>query len=296
MGDHTHAEPHGGDMKKLLFLAIGLLAVALVRPAHAADLARPAPAHAGDTWTGFYVGGNAGYAWGSANNVLGIADDGSPFTCHFCFASDVGLAQTAGSPTVNPKGFTGGGQLGYNWQNYNWVYGVELDFELFLQSQTVNSSVGLPANTGALTSCTAGSGSINCVGNFSTSVKADWLFTIRPRVGYTWGQTLVYVTGGLALSKISFSQSYSDNINFAGLTGGSVSTSGSQTKAGWVVGGGIEQALANNWSLKAEYLYVRFDSLSVPTGVLRDFVPGDIAKFTNSVDLSSNIVRVGIQL
>ena len=112
-------------------------------------------------------------------------------------------------------------------------------------------------------------------------------------MGYTWDQTLVYVTGGLALSKISLSQSYSDNINFGNLTGGSVSTSGSQTKAGWVVGGGIEQALANNWSLKAEYLYVRFDSLSVPTGVLRNSIPGDIAKFTNSVDLSSNIVRVG---
>ena len=293
MGDHTHAEPHGGDMKKLLFLAIGLLAFALGRPAHAADLGHPAPAHAGDTWTGFYVGGNAGYAWGSANNVLGIADDGSPFTCHFCFASDVGLAQTAGSPNVNPKGFTGGGQLGYNWQSYNWVYGVELDFESFLQSQTVNSSFGLPANTANLVSCAAGGTPTNCVGNFSTSVKADWLFTIRPRVGYTWDQTLVYVTGGLALSKISLSQSYSDNINFGNLTGGSVSTSGSQTKAGWVVGGGIEQALANNWSLKAEYLYVRFDSLSVPTGVLRTSIPGDIAKFTNSVDLSSNIVRVG---
>ena len=90
-------------MTKLLFLAIGLLAFALGRPAQAADLGHPVPAHAGDTWTRFYVGGNAGYAWGSANNVLGIADDGSPFTCHFCFASDVGLAQTAGSPNVISK-------------------------------------------------------------------------------------------------------------------------------------------------------------------------------------------------
>ena len=169
---------------------------------------------------------------------------------------------------------------------------MELDFKSFLQSQTVNSSVGLPANTANLVSCAAAGTPTNCVGNFSTSVKADWLFTLRPRVGYTWGQTLVYVTGGLALSKISLAQSYSDNINFGNLTGGSVSTSGSQTKAGWVVGAGIEQALANNWSLKAEYLYVKFDSISVPTGILGDSIPNDIAKFTNSVDLSSNIVRV----
>ena len=107
MGDHTHAEPHGGNMTKLLFLAIGLLAFALGRPAQAADLGYPVPAHAGDTWTGFYVGGNAGYAWGSANNVLGIADDGSPFTCHFCFASDVGLAQNAGSSELRSARFYG---------------------------------------------------------------------------------------------------------------------------------------------------------------------------------------------
>ena len=153
MGDHTHVEPHGGNMKKLLFLAIGLFAFGLGGPAHAGDLA--GPAHAGSTWTGFYVGGNAGYAWGSANNVLGIVDDGSPATCHFCFASDVGLAQTAGSPTINPKGFSGGGQLGYNWQSTIGSMASSSTFESFLQSQTVNSSVALPANTGALTSCAA---------------------------------------------------------------------------------------------------------------------------------------------
>ena len=57
MGDLTHAEPQGRDMRKLPFLAIGLLAFALGGPAQAADLGHPVPAHAGDTWTGFYVGG-----------------------------------------------------------------------------------------------------------------------------------------------------------------------------------------------------------------------------------------------
>jgi outer membrane immunogenic protein len=62
---------------------------------------------------------------------------------------------------------------------------------------------------------------------------------------------------------------------------------------GWVVGAGIEHAIANNWSLKAEYLYVRFDDLNA-NGALTDSIVADFANFSNHVDhFSSNIVRVG---
>jgi outer membrane immunogenic protein len=274
-------------MKKLAFLGVMVLVLAIARTAHA-----------GGNWTGFYVGGNAGYAWGSASGTLAIADGPMAANCHFCAVmvggNDASSAQNAGSPSLNPNGFTGGGQVGFNWQNHNWVYGLELDFESFSQNQTVNSGVSLPANSAALTSCSSGGNPVNCVGNFSTSVKTDWLLTIRPRIGYAWDQTLIYVTGGLALTKMSLSQSYSDNLNFGNTVGGSVSASASQTKAGWVIGGGIEQAIANKWSLKAEYLYVRFDGLSA-SGRLTDSVLNDFADFTNNVDhLSSNIVRLGI--
>ncbi len=265
------------------------------------------PAFAADrvsNWAGFYVGANAGYAWGNATSNLAIADGPLGSNCHFCSplpvglgGNDIGLAQNAGSPNFDPKGFTGGGQFGYNWQRSNWVYGIEADFEGFSQSQTVNNSVSLLANTanpGPFFSCLSGGGNVSCAGNFSTSVKSDWLITIRPRIGYAWDQTLVYATGGLAISRLSFSQSYSDNINFvAGNVGGSQSASASQTKVGWVLGAGLEQAIGKNWSLKAEYLYVRFDGLNA-NGTLSDAIPADFANFTNNIDhFSSNIFRVG---
>ena len=257
-------------------------------------LSAACPAQADGMWSGFYVGANAGYAWGHANNNLTISD-GLGINCHFCAGgagNDTGLVQAAGSPGFDAKGFTGGIQLGYNWQAQNWVYGLEADFNAFSQKQTVGNSVDLPANT-AGSNCLSG-GLIPCVGNISTSIKTDWLVTVRPRVGYAWNQTLLYATGGLALTRLSFSQSYSDNVNFFTPQGGSVSLSSSATKVGWVVGGGIEHKLAYNWSLKAEYLYVRFDGVSA-NGTLTDGFPGDFANFTNNLDhLASNIVRFGL--
>ena len=93
------------------------------------------PARADGIWSGFYVGANAGYAWGNADNNLTIGD-GLGINCHFCAGgagNDAGLVQAAGSPGYDPKGFTGGVQLGYNWQAQNWVYGLEADFNAYSQ-------------------------------------------------------------------------------------------------------------------------------------------------------------------
>lgn len=89
-------------MKKLL--AGLVLAAAAAAPAHAADLAYPAPAaYAAPapvfSWTGFYVGGNAGYGWGTAD----YSDD--------------------------TDGFLGGVQAGYNWQVGQVVFGLETDIQ-----------------------------------------------------------------------------------------------------------------------------------------------------------------------
>ncbi|GAB4066078.1 porin family protein [Ancylobacter sonchi] len=82
------------------------LAAAIAVPASAADLAYRAPAAYAPpvpvfTWTGFYIGANAGYGWGSAD-----------------FSDDT-------------DGFLGGIQAGYNWQfaGSPLVVGIETDIQ-----------------------------------------------------------------------------------------------------------------------------------------------------------------------
>jgi opacity protein-like surface antigen len=43
--------------------------------------------------------------------------------------------------------------------------------------------------------------------NLSTSTKTDWLFTLRGRVGYAFNRSLVYFTGGLAVTAPNVSAS-----------------------------------------------------------------------------------------
>ncbi|MGI8527061.1 MAG: outer membrane protein [Pseudolabrys sp.] len=104
----------------------GILAAAVLAlpfAANAADLPRPsykAPAYVApsySTWSGFYVGVNAGYGFGNS---------------------------TWDVPTVNPKpkGFLAGGTLGYNYQTGIWVWGLEGDFDYSGMKSTVDCGLG----------------------------------------------------------------------------------------------------------------------------------------------------------
>src|SRR4051794_18636517 len=93
-----------GSMKKLLFASGALAAFFAAGSAWAADqgIRAPAPAYAPvSDWSGFYVGGHAGYGWGH-----------DPFT---------DLNETIALTGIDPKGFVGGAHFGYNQQWGNWV-------------------------------------------------------------------------------------------------------------------------------------------------------------------------------
>jgi outer membrane immunogenic protein len=96
-----------------LALAAATLALG-VTAASAADLgnrpvykAQPAPVMAAYNWSGFYVGGHLGYAWGREE------------------LRDVITGVTGPS---DPDGFLGGAQIGFNWQTGAFVFGVEGDW------------------------------------------------------------------------------------------------------------------------------------------------------------------------
>lgn len=261
-------------MKALLVGTAGIL-IALAGSAVAADMAYKAspPAVAPIySWTGFYIGANAGYAWTDSTDSLTPANA----VAQGFFTPPP--PQIATSLPLNPKGFIGGGQFGYNWQvSPMWVLGFETDF----QGANLNSTISLPGPADTTRIMTA-------------TEKLDWIGTFRGRVGATpWNRTLVYFTGGLAYGQGSLSTALTrpgigSPTGCGGLNNcqaGAVSG----TNTGWTVGGGVEWAFASNWSLKGEYLYYDLGTLS--HSMTDPFFP---AVFNASANLRGSIARAGL--
>ena len=241
-------------------------------------------------WTGAYVGLNAGGVWArsSANTSADCSAAFSP--PYFCDPAGFGAANAAavnaaGSGTITASGFTGGVEAGYNWQFSGLIYGVETDFDaLHLRG----SRQGTGTYPVSLIAVSAGNPfAVN------SSFSTDWLYTLRGRVGVPVSSNLMaYASGGLALTRLGVSNSFSDSVFFP--PGGTGSANGSETKAGWVIGGGLEWALGNNWSVKAEYLYLDFGKVTV-TGTITNPINGGYAQgISTSSDLTAQVARVGV--
>jgi outer membrane immunogenic protein len=211
----------GAVMRKTLLASASVLALSYP----AAQAAPPAPM----TWTGFYIGANAGYAWGNAN-VTQIVPFGPP--------------PTAQPPGLRTTGFIGGGQAGYNWQTGQWVIGGEVDFS------------GLDAKADATVSPFFSSKGAS---SGSWSSRYDWLFTARARGGFTVAPNwLLYVTGGLAVTHVR------DSATILDPPGTPSVFAQSSTLTGGTIGGGVETMFAPNWSARVEYLYAKFKDTSPP--------------------------------
>src|SRR5262245_7318244 len=136
-------------MKKKM-LAISVAAVAAAGSAVAADLPRgPAPSYSPPApsiynWSGFYAGLNLGYEWGKVTS------------------------------SVDPAGVAGGGQLGYNWQTGQFVFGAETDSQVSAADDTF------------------------APWKFSNL----WFGTLRGRAGYAMNNILLFATAGLAYGNL----------------------------------------------------------------------------------------------
>jgi outer membrane immunogenic protein len=133
------------------------------------------------------------------------------------------------SATGDDTSFTGGGQVGYNWQCGHVVFGIESDINY----------VRFEANSTAI------SGGIIPV-NFKDEI--NWFGTVRGRLGVTVREhALVYATGGWA---------YADTSHAFSVPSFAFSQKDDDFKTGWVLGGGIELVHDVRWLLRAEALYV----------------------------------------
>jgi outer membrane immunogenic protein len=262
-------------MKKTL-IGIAAIVALIGTPALAADMAlkAPPPVVAPYSWTGFYVGGNIGYSWGSGRWVYS-----DPFAFPPPFAA-------ISSGTERLDGVIGGGQIGYNWQaNQTWVLGIEADIQG--SGEKGSSSFSDPYFCDA---CANGLGAMEAVnGTLNSNIR--WFGTVRGRLGVLVNPTLLlYGTGGLAYGGISTSGSFFDT--FPGCSPAICTWAFNQTatKTGWTAGGGVEGAIANsrNWTWKIEYLYIDFGTLSGSSFGL------DPLTYSWSTHVTDNILRVGV--
>ena len=261
-------------MKKFLLATVALSTLAAV-PAVAADMAArpytkapamiPSPIY---NWTGFYIGGNAGYHFGDRTDIV---------TTGQAAANLATVADGRRNPLVNQNrdGFIGGVQMGYNWQTSpNWVFGLEADIQYVDVNRTLNAL-----------------GTTGLANNFSSRI--DYLGTARARVGYTWGATMLYGTGGLAYAGVNNSAAFSS----AGVGGaaGPVAFFGEERtiRTGYTVGGGIEHMFTPNWSIKGEYLYYDLGRTNLAVNLLPG-ATGVGTGYNTSIRNDGHIARVGL--
>jgi outer membrane immunogenic protein len=300
----------GAKMKKLLIASTALVAFFAASAAFAADMAvrPPTPAYAPvSDWTGFYLGGHAGYGWGHDpfNELLlgnfGGASGNTSINIPGALLTD-----------INPKGFVGGFHFGYNQQWGNWVGGVEVDI-----SGTDMKGTSAGAATGSITNTTT---TISPVFPFNTITvttvtpvvntanqedKFDLLGSARARLGVlAWPNTLIYGTGGLAWTR--FASTVNETITIGNLGAGAatstlinVTASGPSWQFGWVAGVGGETKIYNsNWLFRVEYLHYdfgtqgSFNGTAVVTGGPNNGF--STTGFRNSGSLTADVVRGGI--
>jgi outer membrane immunogenic protein len=228
-------------------------------------------------WSGFYIGANIGYSWGRSGDTSSL--------------SNVALFTSAGSTNLN--GVVGGEQVGINWQQQNWVWGLEAD----IQGTGERGSRGFTCPAGVCTPPTVTPGPRGQIitGDavpVSLDQKIAWFGTVRGRAGVLVSpKVLLYATGGLAYGEVR------SNETIGGLPG---VFSNSDTTVGYTVGAGIEGAIGGNWTAKLEYLYVDLGrtsgSFATTIPALGGGIIGASAPLTSSYNsrITDNVLRVGV--
>ncbi|WP_349368866.1 outer membrane beta-barrel protein [Salinarimonas sp.] len=195
------------------------------------------------TWTGFYAGVNAGVGFNAGDDR-----DSTVTVLPSGFSAVPGGAPvgfTRGSilygDNSEDAAFTGGAQIGYNYQFVNnFVLGAEADIQFLGFDDDTTAAITTTGFPAGFTPARRGTEGI------------DWFGTVRLRAGYAFDRTLVYATGGLAYGE-------GDATRYESVTTGRVFFDDSDVSFGWTLGAGVEYAWTNNLIIGLEGLYVSLD-------------------------------------
>jgi outer membrane immunogenic protein len=225
--------------------------------ASAADLApwaytkAPPMVEAIYNWSGFYIGAHVGGSWTNQSwtntaNTTAFGD----------LVPGQGFRQRA-------TGAFGGGQMGYNWQAGNYVFGLE-------------------GTVSAMNNRATAANTVFGARDDVFSWRSNWMATVTGRIGYAVRNNLFYAKGGYA--GISNRLAVSDLLPPVLGSG-----SDSHWHNGWTIGAGWEYAMTQNWILGVEYDYSAFQSRSYQ---LAGAAPGFYTFDVKPRDVQSAVVRI----
>ena len=206
-------------------------------------------------WAGFYVGGHVGghvggawtnEQWINTANTVGFGD----------LSPGQGFRQRG-------TGVFGGGQIGYNWQASNYVFGLE-------------GTISGLGNRGTVFNNVFGAGLDD-----QFSWRTDWMATITGRAGYAVNNNLFYVKGGYA--------GVNNRLSVVDLVPTTGSGARTQWPNGWTVGAGWEYGITQNWIVGLEYDYSAFERKSYQ---LAGASPGTYTFDAKPRDIQSAVVRL----
>lgn len=223
-------------------------------PASAGVITKTAPATE-KNWSGVYAGINAGYGTGevsSQNNTVSFQSLVFPQYIEQFNSS------TFDGPVV-------GGQIGYNYEFANkLIIGAETDLDY--------ADINKWADRNYYNSTILLSSPLIQSSNQNSRNGIDWLGTARLRLGYDLGNFMPYITGGFAYggvtsnsltSQLSTSRTTDSNSYISSANNGTINSgSNSSIQVGWVAGAGAELKVAENWSIRGEYLFTQLGGLA----------------------------------
>lgn len=252
----------------LSYVLFSLSACVLANPSH---------------FKGPYAGLNLGVAFG--NNQVSTNTGEVTNTSYFSTPTDIYLVNSAGEWEKQPKAMTIDLQMGHDWVWKQITYGIALNYGWLplSSSNTVNKTA------------------LNNINNFSvnTAMSTNWLFTLRGKFGYQRllkFHSLLYLTGGLAVTKLKISNAYYDNSALEGVG----SSESAQNQIGWTIGTGIEIAAFKNMSVNFEYLYIDIPSIKTTNFIFNTQGGFGIPEkslaspFSTSGNFYANLLKVGL--
>lgn len=219
-------------------------------------------------WSGLYVSGLAGATNGTADMKMVTG------RLQYMDATDARQIARVGRNDMEqwrPSGALAGG---YGMQFGHVLVGIEASANtLFIDEEHVRRQE-MDANPGSQST-------------IRQSVKADWMATLRPKLGWAQDNWLGYLTGGIAGTRVEFEARYSDNA-FSGQS----KTAKRHFVTGWSIGFGGEYALGGNWSLRGDYLFTRFGEVNAVSDVTSTNNSG--GTLLHSADLDTHGLFLGL--